>query len=83
MTFVPSKDLAQPGHPPSLIRVFAVHSKDPSFLLVDSKNLSDWVVMQAVESSWAHISFCLFCLAAAQMNSYYGRRHCFLMTPLK
>ena len=26
MTFVPSEDSDQPGHPPSLIRVFAVHS---------------------------------------------------------
>ena len=26
MTCAPSKDLDQPGHPPSLIRVFAVHS---------------------------------------------------------
>ena len=26
MTFVPSKDSDQPGHPPSLIRVFAVRS---------------------------------------------------------
>ena len=26
MTFVPSKDSDQPGHPHSLIRVFAVHS---------------------------------------------------------
>ena len=26
MTFVPSEDSDQPGHPPSLIRVFAVRS---------------------------------------------------------
>ena len=26
MACVPSKDSAQPGHPPSLIRVFTVHS---------------------------------------------------------
>ena len=27
MAFAPSKDSDQPGHPPSLIRVFAVHMK--------------------------------------------------------
>ena len=34
MTFVPSEDSSQPGHPPSLIRVFAVRSMGslgPSF----------------------------------------------------
>ena len=39
---LPSKDSDQPGHPPSLIRVFAVHwqwvAKDPSFLHVDCKD---------------------------------------------
>ena len=38
MTFVPSKDSDQPGHPPSLIRVFAVRSMgyDPILLQADS-----------------------------------------------
>ena len=35
-----SEDTDQPGHPPNLIRVFAVHStwvaKDPNFLNTDS-----------------------------------------------
>ena len=37
----PSEDSDQPGHPPSLIRVFAVRSvgaKDPSFLHADSED---------------------------------------------
>ena len=37
----PSEDSDQPGHPPSLIRVFAVCSmgaKDPSFLQADSED---------------------------------------------
>ena len=38
----PSEDLDQSGHPPSLIRVFAVRSmgvaKDPSFLRADSED---------------------------------------------
>ena len=29
MTCAPSEDLDQPGHPPSLIRVFAVRMKKP------------------------------------------------------
>ena len=38
---VPSEDSDQPGHPSSLIRVFAVHSvgsKDQSFLHADSED---------------------------------------------
>ena len=42
MICVPSEDSDQPGHPPSLIRVFAVHSqwivKDLSFLHADSED---------------------------------------------
>ena len=40
MSWSPSKDSDQPGHPPSLIRVFAVCSmvaKDPSILHTDSE----------------------------------------------
>ena len=38
MACAPSNDSDQPGHPPSLIRVFAVRSaKDPSFLHADSE----------------------------------------------
>ena len=37
---VPSEDSDQPEHPPSLIRVFTVHSvaKDPIFLRAGSEN---------------------------------------------
>ena len=41
MACVPSEDSDQPGHPPSLIRVFAVRlrvAKDPSFLHADSED---------------------------------------------
>ena len=37
MTCAPSEDSDQPGHPHSLIRVFAVGSKD-SFLQTDSED---------------------------------------------
>ena len=33
ITFVPSEDSDQPGHPPSLIRVFAVHSVKLGYLV--------------------------------------------------
>ena len=36
MTSVTSEDSDQPGHPPSLIRVFAKVAKDPRFLHVHS-----------------------------------------------
>ena len=42
IAFVPSKDSDQPGHPPSLIRVFAVCSKDPSFLHADSEEAAQF-----------------------------------------
>ena len=41
LTCVPSEDSDQPGHVPSLIRIFAMHSvvaEDPSFLHVDSED---------------------------------------------
>ena len=40
MICAPNKDSDQPGHPPSLIRVFAVHimgSQGPIFLYADSR----------------------------------------------
>ena len=40
MTCVPIEDSDQPGHPPSLIRVFAVHSKDSQgFFMCTAKTL--------------------------------------------
>ena len=57
---VPSKD--QPGHPPSLIRVFAVHMKKPwvlSYPLSVQRRLwSDWADSQAdLSLGWAHTHF--------------------------
>ena len=62
---VPSKDSDQPGHPPSLIRVFAVRMKKPWFLsypLSAQRRLwSDWADLW---SDWADLSLrwaqCLF-----------------------
>ena len=51
MDCVPSEDSDQPGHPPSLIRVFAVPMKKPWVLSFpfseQQKFLSDWVDAQA------------------------------------
>ena len=60
MTCAPSKDSDQPGHPPSLIRVFAVHMKKPWVL---SYPLS---AQGRLWSDWDR-SFCWFCHAAAHI----------------
>ena len=58
----PSEDSDQPGHPPSLIRVFAVRMKKAcvlSYLLSTQRRLwSDWVDTQAdLRLRWAHSHF--------------------------
>ena len=59
-------------HPPSLIRVFAVHFmriQDPMLPHADSKDWSDWADAQAdLSLRWAHRSFCCFWHASA----YFG-----------
>ena len=62
MACAPSEDSDQPGHPPSLIRVFTVRMKKAwvlSFPLSAQQRLwSDWADVQAVLSlRWAHMSF--------------------------
>ena len=62
----PSEDSDQPGHPPSLIRVFAVHMKKAwvlSYPLSAQRRLwSDWADAQAdLSLRWAHMPFCWFC----------------------
>ena len=58
----PSKDSDQPGHPPSLIRVFAVHMKKAwvlSYTLNAQRRLwSDWAHFVGFVMSWL-ISICL------------------------
>ena len=61
----PSEDSDQPGHPPSLIRVFAVHIKKAwvlSYPLSAQRRLwSDWADAQADPSlRWAHCHFVCF-----------------------
>ena len=71
MTCAPSEASDQPGHPPSLIGVFTVHStvvKGPLFLHADSEG-SDQTgrMLRLICRCWAHRSFCSFCHAATQL----------------
>ena len=78
----PSEDSAQPGHPPNMIRVFAVRMKKPwvlSYYLSAQRRLwLDWTDAQAIrlggcpgwsESSLGAHSLCWFC-QDCQLNSY-------------
>ena len=72
MAWAPSEDSDQPGHPPSLIRVFAVRMKKPwvlSYPLSAERRLgSDWADAQAdLSLRWAHMQLCWFCHEAAHL----------------
>ena len=72
MSFAPSEELDQPGHPPSLMRVFAVSSTGslgPKLSLCGQQRLwSDWVDAQAdLSLRWAQMPFCWFSHEVAQM----------------
>ena len=65
MTCVPSEDSDQPGHPPSLIRVFTVHSMGswgPKVSSCGQRRLwSDWADAQAdLSLCWADMWICWF-----------------------
>ena len=60
MTCAPSKDSDQPGHPPSLIRVFAVRMKKHWVLGYPSADAQADLSLR-----WAKMSFCRFCHAVA------------------
>ena len=67
MACAPSEDLDQPAvHPPSLIRVFAVHMKKAWVLSypvsAQQRHWSDWADAQAdLSLHWAHMPFCWCC----------------------
>ena len=72
MTWAPSEDSDQPGHPPGLIRAFTVHSKNSQGPKVSScgqrRLWSDWVDAQAnLSLCLAHRSFCWFCHGQADI----------------
>ena len=65
MACAPSEDFYQPGHPLSLIRVFAVRlmgSQGPKLSSSGQRRLwSDWADAQAdLSLRWAHMPFCWF-----------------------
>ena len=73
MACAPSEDSDQPGHPPSLIRVFAVRMKKAcvlSYQLIAQRRLrSDWANAQAdLSLRWAHIPFCWLCHAFTHIS---------------
>ena len=72
MACAPSEDSDQPGHPPSLIRVFAVRMKKTwvlSYPLSAQKRLlSDWADDQAdLTLRWAHAILLFFLSCAGSM----------------
>ena len=72
MTCAPNEDLDQPGHTPSLIRVFSIFMKKRCYPLSAQQRLrSDWADAQNDDLILrrAHMSFCWFCHAAAQIMS--------------
>ena len=79
----PSEDSDQPGHPPSLIRVFAVRMKKAwvlSYPLSAQRRLwSDWADAQAdLSLRWAHSHFIGFVMS--RLNSKYCSTHLFEST---
>ena len=73
----PSEDSDQPGHPPSLIRVFAVHSMGSLGLKVSScgqrRFWLDWADAQAdLSLRWAHTHFVGFVMS--RLKFYLGWR---------
>ena len=68
----PSEDSDQPGHPPSLIRVFIVRMKKAWVLSyplsAQRRHWSDWADAQVdLSLCWAHMPFCWICHDAAHM----------------
>ena len=71
----PSEDSDQPGHPPRLIRVFAVRMKKAwalSFpMSAQWRLLSDWTDAEAdLSLRWAHMPHCWFCHEVAHLTGF-------------
>ena len=79
MAYLPSEDSDQPGHSPSLIRVFTVRlmaSYGPKLSsYVQQRLWSDWVDAQAdLSLRWVHIPFSCFCHEVAQIKKQHSER---------
>ena len=71
MACAPSEDSDQSGHPPSLIRVFAVRMKKAWVLgyILSAQRRLWWAYAQAdLSLRWAHVPFCWFCHDAAHFT---------------
>ena len=76
--WAPSKDSDQPGHPPSLIRIFTIRMKKAwvlSYPLSVQRRLwSDWADAQAdLSLRWVHTHFVGFVMS--WLIYYQGREH--------
>ena len=83
----PSKDSDQPGHPPSLIRVFAVRMKKVlvvSYPLGAKQRLwSDRADAQSdLSLRWAHMRISWFCRVAALIYTEAIFKNCLFVVPL-
>ena len=82
MACAPIEDSDQPGYPPSLIRFFAVRMKKAwvlSYPLGAQRRLrsawADWADAKAdLSLRCAHMSFCRFCHALAQLSLKFSRQ---------
>ena len=71
MACAPSGESDRPGHPPSLMRVFAVRMKKPrvfSYPLSTSEDSDQTGRTADLSLRWAHMPFCWFYRAAAQTS---------------
>ena len=68
MICAPNKDLDQPGHPPSVIRVFAVRLKQ-HWVLSYPLSAQQRLTRLCGCPGWAQRSFCWFCHEVAQNAS--------------
>ena len=84
---MPSEDSDQPGHPPNLIRAFAMGSKDSRGPYVSScgqwRLQSDWANAQAdLSFRWAHRWFCWFVvlrlslIVLREWSMYFEKKTC-------
>ena len=71
MACAPSKDSDRPGHPPSLITVFAVHMKKsfgPKLEIECTAKTDQTGQMTDLSLCWTHMPFCWFCHEATQFS---------------
>ena len=77
--FAPSEDSDQPGHPPSLISVFAVclmRSQGPKLSSCGQQRLSNWADVQAdLSLHWSHTHFVGFVILRLIYDQWFQWLH--------